>query len=407
MDLHGLEQRLAMLEENAQRQREIDERRHEEMRTAFQQLLQHAQGPDLRSPEPPVTQTPDSGDRSDPLPHPNLSPSEQGSGRVKAALPADYDGQRKGGQTFLNSCQLYIQLVGARFADDQQKIHWALTFCKSGRAANFADRVLKSERSSGVPRFANWAAFVSDFQVRFCESNEQVRALTKLEGDSWYQRTSAVDDYIDSFEELVDLAGLTPDAGLVMKFRRGLNKELQDRVAEMENPPGLSDLEAWKRAARRFYENVEANRAFTRQARPTTSLPHKGVLPVRSLPFQRPLPNPLPPPITPNFFPRSDLRPPGLFKPKSDGTVPMEVDSSKQRQALPGNCFRCHQPGHIARDCPLRFDIRAMTQDERKDWLEQMLAEADTAHIGAAEVVEEVSSEIGPDHEQGFPTSSE
>src|ERR1700735_2207355 len=32
-------------------------------------------------------------------------------------------------------------------------------------------------------------------------------------------------------------------------------------------------------------------------------------------------------------------------------------------------CFRCHQPGHKVPDCPLRFDIRLLTNEELENEL--------------------------------------
>ena len=392
MEAQSIEQRLAIMEEEARRRSALEDERYERMMNLFERAFPQAPA---ATQNPEVAATANLGQPSGL--DPRSTTSEHSSG-VKASLPADYDGQRKGGQAFLNNCELYIHLASSRFTDDQQKIHWALTFCKTGRAARFADRVLRHERTTGLVKYANWAAFIADFKVRFCENNEQVLALTRLEGDAWHQRTSSVDDYIDGFEELVDLAGLKTDAGLVMKFRRGLNKDIQDKVAEMESPPSLEDLEAWKQAARRFYQNVEANKAFVRQARlPASSHPPRGVLPVRPNLGPRPLPT-LPP--RPNLF-TSFKAPPGpaptrteLTKPKTEGPVPMEVDSSRAR-SLPDACYRCHQPGHIARDCPLRFDVRAMSAEEKRDLLDHLLAEADMAQVNAAEVRAESAPEPG------------
>ena len=168
----------------------------------------------------------------------------------------------------------------------------------------------------------------------------------------------------------------------------------------MESPPDLTDLEEWKRAARHFYKNVEANRAFVRQARSLpNSTPSRGTLPVCPNFTSRPLP--VPPP-RPNPFVSfgTKTEPP---KPKQDSPVPMEVDSSRQPKALPRGCFRCNDPSHIARDCPLRFDIRAMTAEERRDLLDQLLAEADLSQISTAEVGPEAASEVGSEpREQDF-----
>lgn len=68
----------------------------------------------------------------------------------------------------------------------------------------------------------------------------------------------------------------------------------------------------------------------------------------------------------------------------------MEVDAARQRTSAPQVCFRCHQPGHYAKVCPHRFDVRAMSFEERMDLLEQLLAEADVA---GAKTSEETPSE--------------
>jgi hypothetical protein len=303
--------------------------------------------------------------------------------KVKPSSPPDFDGSRKEGRAFLNSCELYMQLVGSAFANDQQKIHWVLTFCKSGRAAKFAERVLRAEKG-GLPKYETWKLFVTDFAARFCESNEQVKALTKLEGDTWYQRGSSIDDYIDGFEELTDLANLATDAGLVMKFRRGLTREVQDKVAEMHDPPSLDDLEAWKGAARRVYQNLEANRAFAKQTRTLPTTPSRTVAQLTP----RAIPNVAPPSIR-------IAEPPNT---KTDEPIPMEVDASKQRRPSPALCFRCHKPGHRANECPLRYDIRTLTRDEKIDLLEQLLTEADLA---------DVHEEKEDEEEKDFPPRNE
>lgn len=371
-------QRLERLEESFQRQQAEANRRQQEIITFLTQNL------------PQLSATlPNNSDSAPRLtPEPEVNTAKERSPRVKAAPPSDFDGSRKNGRTFLNSCHLYLQLSERMFANDQQKIHWALTYCKSGRAAKFADRILRSELG-GTPRYQTWKEFTDDFTLKFCESQEQVRALTKLEGDSWYQRTSTVDEYIDTFEDLAELGGLTPnDPGLVMKFRRGLTKDIQDKVAEMQGAPELDDLEGWKEAARHFYQNQEANRAFGKSIRTSASVPSsaptRGLVSAAPGTFPRPFPRFSVPPVPlPSPFPRFGPKPEVAPKPKSDDPIPMEVDASKQRRLTPPVCFRCQQPGHLAKECPHRFDVRAMTQDERKDLLEQLLVEADMAQVNA------------------------
>jgi hypothetical protein len=48
------------------------------------------------------------------------------SNRLKPGVPADFDGDRSKGRSFLNSCLLYISLCKSEFKDDQAIIMWIL-----------------------------------------------------------------------------------------------------------------------------------------------------------------------------------------------------------------------------------------------------------------------------------------
>jgi len=62
-----------------------------------------------------------------------------------------------------------------------------------------------------------------------------------------------VDDYIDEFSELVEEAGYVDGLSIVMKFRRGLDRDIQDRIAELvQGRPEDDDLDGWYSAARMF-----------------------------------------------------------------------------------------------------------------------------------------------------------
>ena len=69
--------------------------------------------------------------------------------------------------------------------------------------------------------------------MKFCPKNEAMVALTKLELTQYYQGQKSVDDYIDEFSELVEEAGYSDGLSIVMKFRKGLDWDIQDWIAEM------------------------------------------------------------------------------------------------------------------------------------------------------------------------------
>jgi len=61
---------------------------------------------------------------------------------------------------------------------------------------------------------------------------------TKLESAWYYQGQKSVDDYIDEFSELVE-AGYSDGLSIVMKFRKGLDQDIQDRIVEMVQGRGV------------------------------------------------------------------------------------------------------------------------------------------------------------------------
>ena len=84
----------------------------------------------------------------------------------------------------------------------------------------------------------------------FCVKDEQLTALTKLEGTSWHQGEDSVEDYIDWFLELMDLAEYSDDKTIVIKFRKGFDPDIQNMVATLgEHASKIDEEEQWFKAA--------------------------------------------------------------------------------------------------------------------------------------------------------------
>jgi Retrotransposon gag protein len=256
---------------------------------------------------------------------PATSALQRASCRLKPATPNDFDGDRLKGQAFLNSCRLYISLCENQFQDDQAKIHWALSFMKSGRAALHANRVLQKETSEALPAFVSWRGFELDFIAKFCPKNEATVALTKLESTRYYQGRKSVDDYIDEFSELVKEASYSDGLSIVMKFRKGLDRDIQDRIAEMvQGRPEDDDPEEWYAAAQVLDANRAANQAFHSTQRVVAPTPG----------FRAPFPAPRAQPPTNSALLASRFltsQYPGVPARASNIPTPMEIDAARRK----------------------------------------------------------------------------
>jgi hypothetical protein len=73
------------------------------------------------------------------------------------------------------------------FPNDQTQIHWALSFCKSGHAANFAEHIVRQEMKTGKMVFSSWTKFTDEFKSISCPENKATTALMTLKSDRYFQ----------------------------------------------------------------------------------------------------------------------------------------------------------------------------------------------------------------------------
>jgi len=195
--------------------------------TQLQQLTQLVANP----PSSPVSNIP-------PLSVPSslVSPSSAPMARrirPKLSCPLDFGRERHNSRAFLNSCSLYIHLALEQFHNEEERILWALTFFKSGRAAKWSENVFRQEADTGVFPIRTWRDFEQQFRVHFFLANAEADAINALEGTSYHQGGRTVDDYLDNFQALVFDAGYTDPRTLVVKFWQGLRLGIQNQIATM------------------------------------------------------------------------------------------------------------------------------------------------------------------------------
>ena len=282
---------------------------------------------------------------------------------IRPVTPPEFDGDRTKGMAFLNSCQTYIRLCPEEFLDEQTKIVWAMSYMKAGRAQKWTARVFRWEQhpdNLGQDKFLDWDKFCTEFQKEFTPAHADTLAIHRLESTAYYQRARSLDDYIDEFQDLIADSGYTDPKTIVVKFRRGLNSQIQNAVATMASGrPSNAIPSEWYSMARTVDQNHAANEAFSSMHRPPAPLTH-------------PIPTSVQNPVLSAKPGHSHILPtPG-------NPVPMDLDVSRKTSTNP-LCFRCKGPGHFGKDCPTRFNVRTMTLDELQEVLDIRLAQLDVA----------------------------
>jgi hypothetical protein len=129
---------------------------------------------------------------------------------------------------FLMSCELYISLTQLDFAEDQVRIHWALSYFNGGCVANFAKRIIRQEMQTRKMCFTSWDKFREEFMASFIPEDEATTALMQLESDHYFQGKRNGEAYINKFKDFVDLSGYMDPITIVLKFHCGLNSVTQD-----------------------------------------------------------------------------------------------------------------------------------------------------------------------------------
>jgi hypothetical protein len=213
---------------------------------------------------PPIKQEPADGAVENPrVPTPASASIADKPRKMKPSLLTEFDRDHAKGCAFMNSCHLYIRLCPGKFPDDEKKIFWVLSFFKKDQAATWADRTLRWAEHHGCPCHATWDTVIKDYISHFCPPNERTTALMKLETKQYYQNKRDVQEYIDEFEELINMSQYKDGLAIVLKFRHGLNATIQDKIAELgANQPSDEKPEQWYAMAQLFNQNRIANEAF-------------------------------------------------------------------------------------------------------------------------------------------------
>ena len=280
--------------------------------------------------------------------------------RAKPASPPEFNGDCTKGLAFLKLCQTYIQLCPDNFWDEQAKIVWAMSYMKASQASKWTTRIFRWEdqpENSDATWFLDWNDFHNEFKKEFTPAHANLVALNWLESMAYYQRSWSLDDYLGKFLDLVADSGYTDPKTIVLKFRRGLNPEIQNAVAtwHLEGHLTLTQVDGWYDMAQTIDENWATNEAFA-SSQVSCLIPSWPV----SLSVAWPTLS-----VVPQLYAHST--------PTPGNPVLMDINTARRKSQL--LCFRCKKPGYFGNNCPDQFDIWMLTMDELQSALEDWLAQ--------------------------------
>ena len=187
-----------------------------------------------------------------------------------------------------------------------------------------------------------------------------------MEGNSYFQGKRSVDDYLDQFRDLIYDSGYVDQKTIVVKFRRGLDRRISSAIGAMATGrPTDVDSEGWFSLAIQLDQNRAADEAFQASHHTPQTLVPQSSNPRASF---TPLPRLLAASQPVRF---------AHTNPTPSNPVPMDIDVACKAKSINDNCWRYGEPGHWAKDCKLRFDVRHMTVDELPALVEDRLAALD------------------------------
>jgi hypothetical protein len=73
----------------------------------------------------------------------------------------------------------------------------------------------------------------------------------------------------------------------------------------------------------------------------------------------------------------------------------MDIDCTQTLKPLTQTCYRCGQTSHISKECNLRHDVHHMTLDEQDKFIQNIMANCDTAVAATAESTTHTGSSKG------------
>lgn len=271
---------------------------------------------------------------------------------VKMEAPEAFDGDKKKLRSFRIATTIYFNANARHFSSAENRVWWILSRMKGEVALNWRDNKVEAyEQGLWVPGTEQmlWA----EIEGIFGDSDMEASQVMKLKGI--VQGNSTMDAHVAAFRIAARGTGYT-GRPLVDEFKRSIDKKIRDHILMGEISRIPQTIEQWYTVAShidRHWRNTKAmEQVYAQQAQQAQQRNRWQPQGQRQTNIPAPFAAANPAPARPAQQQQA---------PQPHQGVPMEVDRG---QRVPQVCYKCRKPGHIARNCRSRVDVRAMTWEE-------------------------------------------
>jgi hypothetical protein len=273
---------------------------------------------------------------------PAPAPAFQG-GRSKVREPDTFDGSTPSKlRAFEVQCHINFKDRPGVFANDEQKINYALSFLKGNALAWFETYIIEEREGYGAPTFfTDYREFCGILQSHFGPSDPTGAAQNDILSLSM-KESQHISTYIVSFARLSAQLEFN-DGALHCVFYSGLPDRIKDQMAFTDRPvtfEGLRNL-AQSIDSRYWRRKTELTRTPARAANTNTHNPRSNPAPTKPA---EPVKATAPKPATSTSKP-TDL----ASKLGTDGKL---TPAERTRRLANNLCLFCGLTGHRAAECP-------------------------------------------------------
>jgi len=181
---------------------------------------------------------------------------QQGS-RVEVAKPQVFSKRIEEVSVFINAAHIYIRMK-IREKAAMTQIAWVLLYVQRGVAEAWKDNLLDKLAKKELEVKTAEQLF-SKIRNDFGEISEEERKIEQLRTIEQGGRTC--DKYIQEFKKVARRSGYKGQLP-IEEFKRGLNRAIRRKLAEVEEPP--STIGEWQERAVRLDRNQKQSRAEKR-----------------------------------------------------------------------------------------------------------------------------------------------